>query len=94
MTDAANKSHMALEPIYSSLDSTLSIFHSVDEGTTDESKLYLKVVVNEKYEETPSKKESRLNHILGSIKDKVTILNFLRDKGKKMQRNNKMISPR
>lgn len=70
MKDAADKSHIALEPMYSSLDSTLPTFHPIDEGTSDEPELYVKGTDNQ-FKKKEAKKETIMNAFMGNLKSKM-----------------------
>ena len=66
METAANKTHVSLEPMYSSLDPTLPTFHPIEEEDTD----VYKMSSSNTYEKVPSKKEKREQGVVEMLKSR------------------------
>lgn len=84
MEDAANSSHEALAPMYSTLDPTLPTFSATYLEEDDERELF--TVSNDgQYVKTPSKKDSVVTHMMSKIKEKALSLVDLDDGNKAKQ---------
>lgn len=70
MENAANLSHQALEPMYSTLDPTLPTFHTTPpDDNSDEKDLY--TIKNGQYVKNPSKKEVTNSRLVERIKEQL-----------------------
>lgn len=86
MENAADKTHVSLEPMYSTLDPTLPTFHPIeDEGNTED-----KYIINHQtnqYEKVLTKKEKREQGIMTMIKTRIdNLLSVDEGKAKDMMR--------
>ena len=69
MVNAAEKSHLSLEPMYSSLDPTLPTFLPLDEDTSDA--IRTDIHYQSLIKETPSKKEVKVQEMMRAMVEKI-----------------------
>ena len=75
MVNAATKSHVSLEPMYSTLNPSIPTFHPehLDNGAENEDMTY-KQDTEGNYTATPNKKETYQNKMIGKFKEMCTSL--------------------
>jgi len=100
MENAANKTHVSLEPMYSTLDPSLPTFHPIEDDVSQKDKYMMNI--NGQYERLPTKKEIRDEGFMNMVKSRIESLlsvdggkakDLLRSEGKKKATEKKSFLP-